>query len=376
VKICQLSTVGFTLHHFLRPLMRAMAAEGHDVVGVCAEGELVDAVRADGFRVETVPLVRSINPVSNLRSGIALGKLFAREKFDLVHVHTPAAAFVGRLAASRAGVPKIVYTAHGFYFHENTPAPKRQAYIAAEWLAGRVTHTLFTQSEEDAKTARSLRLCKTGDITAIGNGSDPVLFQPAANIFTRAQTRAEFGTHDDRVVVLMTGRLVAEKGYGELIAAMRDVDAELWAVGARLSSDHAPGIGEMIDLVAREPDLKDRVHFLGYRQNMPDLMRAADIFTLPSHREGMPRSIIEAMLTGLPVVATDIRGSREEVLDGETGILVPVKDANALARALQSLVTDRARRTAMGQAALSRARRLYDEKLVIDRQLNHLGLRT
>lgn len=376
MKICQLSTVGFTLYHFLRPLMRAMAAEGHDVVGVCAEGELVDAVRADGFRVETVPLVRSINPVSNLRSGIALGKLFAREKFDLVHVHTPAAAFVGRLAASCAGVPKIVYTAHGFYFHENTPAPKRQAYIAAEWLAGRVTHTLFTQSEEDAKTARSLRLCKTGDITAIGNGSDPVLFQPAANISTRAQTRAEFGTHDDRVVVLMTGRLVAEKGYGELIAAMRDVDAELWAVGARLSSDHAPGIGEMIDLVAREPDLKDRVHFLGYRQNMPDLMRAADIFTLPSHREGMPRSIIEAMLTGLPVVATDIRGSREEVLDGETGILVPVKDANALARALQSLVTDPARRAAMGRAALSRARRLYDEKLVIDRQLNHLGLRT
>lgn len=365
----------FTLYHFLRPLMHAMAAEGHDVVGVCADGDLVDAVRAEGFRVETAPLVRSINPVRNMRSGIALRKLFACEKFDLVHVHTPAAAFVGRLAAAQAGVPRIVYTAHGFYFHENMPFPKRQAHIAAEWLAGRATHTLFTQSEEDAATARLLHLCRTGDISAIGNGSDPDVFRPADDCLTRARLRAEIGTPEDRVVVLMTGRLVAEKGYRELIAAMRDVDAELWAVGARLESDHASGIEDVINSIAGDAALAGRIRFLGYRQDMPDLMRAADIFTLPSHREGMPRSIIEAMLTGLPVVATDIRGSREEVVDGETGLLVPVKAPAALARALQSLTADPARRTRMGDAGLERARALYDEKLVIDRQLDHLGLR-
>ena len=365
----------FTLYHFLRPLMHAMATEGHEVVGVCAEGDLVDAVRAEGFRVETIPLVRSVDPIRNMRSGIALRKFFAREKFDLVHVHTPAAAFVGRLAAARAGVPKIVYTAHGFYFHENMPFPKRQAHIAAEWLTGRATHTLFTQSEEDAETARRLNLCRTGDVAAIGNGSDPDMFKPAEDPAARTRLRAAIGTPDDRVVILMAGRLVAEKGYGELIAAMRHVDAELWAVGARLSSDHASGIGDAIKDITDDPALSERIRFLGYRQDMADLMRAADIFTLPSHREGMPRSIIEAMLTGLPVVATDIRGSREEVVDGETGRLVPVKDANALADALQSLARDPAQRAAMGQAGLARARRLYDEKLVIARQLDHLGLR-
>ncbi|MBT3931138.1 MAG: glycosyltransferase family 4 protein [Rhodospirillaceae bacterium] len=375
-KICQLCTVDFTLYHLLHPLMRAMRSQGHEVVGVCADGELIEPVRNDGFRVETMPLTRSANPARNWRAGLALRDFFRREKFDIVHVHTPVAAFVGRLAAARARVPRIAYTAHGFYFHENMPAPRRQAHIAAEWFAGRFTHTLMTQSEEDAQTARRLRLCRTGDILAIGNGSDPDVFKPSDAPAVRSATRAAIGTPDDRQVVLMAGRLVAEKGYGELVTAMRDVDAELWAVGARLSSDHAAGISDTIREIEADPALRDRIRFLGYRDDMADLMRAADIFTLPSHREGMPRSIIEAMLTGLPVVATDVRGSREEVVDGETGLLVPVRDAPALAHALQSLVQDPARRHAMGAAGLERGRRLYDERLVIDRQLRHLGLRT
>lgn len=373
-KICQLCTVDFTLYHLLHPLMQAMRAQGHEVVGVCAEGDLIAPVRADGFRIETIPLARSANPARNWHAGRALRDLFRREKFDIVHVHTPVAAFVGRLAAARAGVPRIVYTAHGFYFHENMPLVRRQAHIAAEWFAGRFTHTLMTQSEEDAQTARRLGLCRTGDILAIGNGSDPDVYKPANDPAARSATRAAIGTADDRQVILMAGRLVAEKGYGELITAMRDVDAELWAVGARLSSDHAAGIEDSIREVEADPALRDRIRFLGYRDDMAELMRAADIFTLPSHREGMPRSIIEAMLTGLPVIATDVRGSREEVVDGETGLLVPVRDAAALARALQSLVQDPARRDAMGAAGLARARRLYDERLVIDRQLSHLGL--
>lgn len=374
-KICQLCTVDFTLYHLLHPLMRAMRAQGHEVVGVCADGELVQHVRADGFRVEAMPLTRSANLTRNWHAGRALRDLFQREKFDIVHVHTPVAAFVGRLAATRAGVPRIVYTAHGFYFHENMPFPRRQAHIAAEWFAGRFTHTLMTQSEEDAATARRLGLCRTGDILAIGNGSDPNMFKPSEDPAARSATRAAIGTPDDRTVILMAGRLVAEKGYNEIVTAMRDIDAELWAVGARLSSDHAAGINNTIRAAEADPALRDRIRFLGYRADMADLMRAADIFTLPSYREGMPRSIIEAMLSGLPVVATDVRGSREEVIDGETGLLVPVRDSGALALALQSLVHDAARRRTMGGAGLARARNLYDERLVIERQIDHLGLR-
>jgi glycosyltransferase involved in cell wall biosynthesis len=150
--------------------------------------------------------------------------------------------------------------------------------------------------------------------------------------------------------------------------------AELWVVGERLASDHAESIAADIAAVEADPDLAQRIRFLGYRADVPDLLRAADAFVLPSHREGMPRSIIEAMLTGLPVVATDIRGSREEVVSGETGLLVPVRDEHALGAAIAALAGDPALRARMGQAGLARARLLYDERRVVERQMRLLGL--
>lgn len=358
MKILQLCAVDFTLYHFLLPLMRGLRNAGHEVTGACAHGALVPKIEAEGFRVLDLPIRRSANPVALWRSYRAILSALRAEKFDIVHVHTPVAALAGRLAAWQAGVPKIVYTAHGFYFHEHMPWPKRAAHVALEWLAGRTTDLLMTQAEEDAATARRLNLA-SGPVHAIGNGSDPARFHPPA---TPRPANA-------RPVILAVGRLVAEKGTPELVEAMRHVDAELWIVGERLASDHAGGIGAALEKIETDPVLKDRIRLLGYRSDVPELMRAADIFTLPSHREGMPRSIIEAMLSGLPVVATDIRGSREEVVAGETGLLVPVRDTDALAAALARLAGDAALRARLGAAGFARALALYDESRVVLRQI-------
>jgi glycosyltransferase involved in cell wall biosynthesis len=374
MKICQLCAVDFTLYHFLLPLMRAMRAAGHEVIGVCAPGALVERVRADGFRVETIPFERSLDPLAHARAYRALSTLFARERFDMVHVHTPIAALIGRLAAARRGVKRIVYTAHGFYFHDRMSRAAWSVFAGLEWLAGRVTDMLFTQAEEDAAIARRLGLCRGGTIAAIGNGSDPARFRPAEDDAARAALRARLGLAGPRLAIICVARLVAEKGYPELFQAMRDVDAELWVVGDRLASDHAGSIAADIAAVERDPDLSKRVRFLGYRADVPELLRAADVFVLPSHREGMPRSIIEAMLSGLPVVATDIRGAREEVVDGETGLIVPVNDPAALGRALARLAADADLRARCAAAGLARARRLYVESDVISRQLELLGL--
>jgi glycosyltransferase involved in cell wall biosynthesis len=374
MKICQLCAVDFTLYHFLLPLMRAMRAAGHEVVGVCAPGELVARVRAEGFRVETLPFERSFDPLAHARAYRAASRLFAAERFDMVHVHTPIAGLIGRFAAARRGVERIVYTAHGFYFHDRMSRAAWSVFAGLEWLAGRVTDVLFTQAEEDAATARRLGLCRGGVIEAIGNGSDPRRFHPAASAEERAALRDRLGLASPRVAIACVARLVAEKGYPELFAAMRNVDAELWVIGDRLASDHAGSIAAEIAAVEADPALAARVRFLGYRADVPDLLRAADLFVLPSHREGMPRSIIEAMLSGLPVVATDIRGAREEVVDGETGLIVPVKDPAALADALARLAGDAQLRTRFAVAGLSRARTLYVESKVIARQLRLLGL--
>ena len=376
MKICQLCAVDFTLYHFLLPLMRAQRDAGHEVVGVCARGKLAAKVEAEGFRVVDAPIKRSQNPLALLRAYGALRDLFEAERFDMVHAHTPVAALAGRPAAKAAGVARVVYTAHGFYFHENMPAPKRALHVALEWFGGRFTDVLMTQAEEDAATARALGLCKGGVVEAIGNGSDPARFRPPApGEDTRARLREAIGTAADTPVFAMIGRLVAEKGYPELLRAMRRAPgSELWVVGERLASDHAESIAADIAAVEADPDLAQRIRFLGYRADVPDLLRAADAFVLPSHREGMPRSIIEAMLTGLPVVATDIRGSREEVVSGETGLLVPVRDEHALGAAIAALAGDPALRARMGQAGLARARLLYDERRVVERQMRLLGL--
>jgi glycosyltransferase involved in cell wall biosynthesis len=375
MKICQLCAVDFTMAHFLLPLMRALSAAGHEVVGVCSDGPLVAKIRAEGFRVETVDIARSANPFRHVGAVARLTALFRRERFDLVHVHTPVAAMIGRYAARRARVRRIVYTAHGFYFHERMAPWKRWLVQGAEKIAGRWTDALFTQAKEDAETARRLGLARPGaPILAIGNGVDAARFAPDETGATRRRVRAALGTADDRAVIVMVGRLVAEKGYPELIAAMRGVDAELWCVGERLASDHARAIDDALDAAKADPALARRVRFLGYRADVPDLLRAADIFTLPSHREGMPRSIIEAMMAGLPVVATDIRGSREEVVPDETGFLVPVGDPAALAAALARLAADAALRRRLGAAGRARALALYREEDVIALQLRALGL--
>ncbi|MFQ5625847.1 MAG: glycosyltransferase family 4 protein [Methyloligellaceae bacterium] len=374
MKICQLCNLDFTLYHFLLPLMRGMGENGHEVVGVCSDGEFADKVRGAGFRVETVSIHRSFNIFRHMGSIGELAALFRREKFDIVHVHNPVAALVGRVAAWRAGVACIVYTAHGFYFHEHMPVLKRYSFIALEWLAGRVTDVLFTQSREDEETARRLKLIPGGHIEAIGNGVDAKRFHASGNKAERKRVREGVGTPVDRVAIMTLGRLVVEKGFPELIEAMRHIDADLWVVGERLDSDHAPGIEHVLNLARSDKALKHRVHFLGYRNDIPDLLRAADIFVSASHREGMPRSIIEAMMCGLPVVATNIRGSREEVVDGETGLLVAVKSPEALGRALSTLVDRPATRRQFGAAGRKRARALYEEKKVIARQIRALGL--
>jgi glycosyltransferase involved in cell wall biosynthesis len=370
-KIAQLINVDFALNHFVLPLMRAIRDRGHDVTGISADGPLLATARNEGFRIVTAPFERSYNFLAHARAYRFLRSFFAAEKFDLLHVHTPVAGLIGRLAGKAEAIPRIAYTAHGFYFHDRMGAVPRAFHVGLEKLGARATDILMTQSAEDAQTARRLGLAPGGVVHAIGNGVDPARFHP--DPATRRAVRVELGVADDAVVALMVGRMVAEKGYPELLdTAARVPGLHLWCAGSRLQSDHAGPVEHAVQ--AAQATMGARLRLLGYRPDVHRLLAAADIFTLPSHREGMPRSIIEAMFAALPVVATDIRGSREEVLPERTGLLVPVQDTAALGAGLTRLAADPALRAAMGEAGRARALQHYDEAKVLARQLDILGL--
>ena len=331
MKIIEITNVDFSLRHFLLPLMRAIRARGHEVVGGCAEGPLLDDVRAEGFRVIAIPFVRRLSPLAHLRAFRSLVAILRAEKPDIVHGHMPISGFLARMAARAAGVPKVAYTCHGFLFnHRSSSLPRRALSFVMEWTAARVTDVFLTVSEAEARDARRLHI--SARAIAVRNGRDPGVFRPDPS--ARARIRAELGVPQDRIVVIAVSRLVWHKGYPELAVAMRSVpEAELWVAGERLDSDRGADMAALL----RSAGLGFRLRMLGYRKDIPALLAAADIFTLPSRFEGLPMSVIEAMLAGLPVVATDVRGPREQVEAGRTGLLVPPRDVAALAAALRQI---------------------------------------
>jgi len=251
----------------------------------------------------------------------------------------------------------------------NQPGPwwRRALGLVMEWLGGRLTDITLTVSTEEAADARRLWIARRA--VPVGNGRDPARFRP--DPAARARVRQALGVPEAQVVIVIVSRLVRHKGYPELLAAMRDVpDAELWVVGERLPSDHGADLEPLFDASG----LGSRLRRLGYRADIADVLAAADVFTLPSHFEGLPMSVIEAMLTGLPVVATAVRGPREQVMDGETGLLVPLATVAPLAAALARLVADPALRASMGAAGRARAVLTYSEAAVLARTLDLLGL--
>jgi glycosyltransferase involved in cell wall biosynthesis len=369
MKVAQVVNVDFSLRHFLLPLMRGARDRGHEVVGLCAEGPLLDLPRAEGFRIIPVPMARSLDPLAQWRAFRALRRTLEAERFDMVHGHMPISGLLARVAARSLGVERVAYTCHGFLFNQPGPLWRRGLSLGLEWCGGCLTDTFLTVGEEEAADARRLRIHRHA--TATGNGRDPALFHPDAD--ARAALRAEMGVGAGDCVVLGVSRLVRHKGWPELLEAAAQVTGlHLWVIGTRLPSDHGEDPAPHFERAAAR--MGPRLRRFGYRHDVARFMQAADVFALPSHFEGLPMSAIEAMLCGLPVVATDIRGCRELVRHGETGLLVPPMRAAPLADALARLASDAPLRQRMGAAGLARALDRFTEARVVARTLDLLGL--
>lgn len=359
--------------------MRAQREAGFDVRLACAPGPFVADLTDQGFQVYPIPFHRSFNVVAHARAYRRLGRLLRRVRPTVVHTHTPVASLIARPAARRAGVPVVVYTAHGFYFHDAMHPLARRAHIRLEKTAQRRwADFLFTQSSEDLRTAVEEGIAPAERSMAIGNGVDVERF--AADRWSPEKQQArrqELGLDTgDGPVVIVIGRLVREKGYLELLEAFAQVlpahpRARLLSIGEALPSDHDDSATQ-IRARAEALGLGKAVIFAGRRSDVAELLGLGDVFCLPSWREGLPRSIIEAMAAGLPVIATDIRGCREEVIDGKTGRLVPARQVEPLAEALDAMLGDAAARQRMGAAGRRRAVEEFDERMVIERQMRVL----
>ncbi|MFC2081643.1 glycosyltransferase family 4 protein [Candidatus Bipolaricaulota bacterium] len=372
MKILQVVAVGGTVWVLLMPLLERLRDEGYDVHVACAPAPHLARLRSLGFQVHPVPIARVFASLRHAGAILALRRLIRRERYDVVHVHTPVAAALGRIAARMARTPHIFYTAHGYYFHDNMPRWRRRVVVGLErWLGRRCTDHTFTQSAEDRETAVREGIAPSDAATWIGNGVDLDRFVPGDR--DKALMR-KLGLDPSHRVIGFIGRIVREKGIRELLEATALVAQEmpevrLLLVGGRMQTDRDRRTVHLLDANTSRLELGGKVLAVGPQEDVAPYLTLMDVFALPSYREGMPRTILEAMASGKPVVATDIRGCREEVVDGVTGYLVPVRDTAKLASAIRRILSDSERAEEMGMEARRRAEECFSEPEVLDRQI-------
>jgi glycosyltransferase involved in cell wall biosynthesis len=369
LRVAHLTTVDMSLELLLGPQLDAVVAAGGEVVGISAPGPYVPAIERRGVRhVALSSSTRGMDVRADLRAARELWGVLRRERPSVLHTHNPKPGLYGRVVGQLAGVPIVVNTVHGLYATEDDPLPRRAVVYALEALASRFSDAELVQNAEDVATMRRWHLAARRKTRLLGNGVDLARFRPdSLDSVERRAVRGSWGADDETVVVGTVGRLVAEKGYPELFEAVRGLAPRVLLVGVGGADPDKP---DALDPVLVQRAEQDGVRLLGHRPDVARLLGAFDVFVLASHREGVPRAAMEAAASGLPVVVTDIRGCRQVVDDGVTGLLVPPRDPAALHRAITALAEAPDQRAAMGRAATEKAARDFDERDVVRRVLD------
>jgi glycosyltransferase involved in cell wall biosynthesis len=361
--VIHLTTVDMSLALLLLPQLVGIREAGYEVVGVSAPGAFVRTIEAAGIR--HTPLRASTRAV-DVRSDLAAAREFLRLcrglRPDIVHTHNPKPGVYGRIAARCAGVPVVVNTVHGLYAQPQDRRLRRTVVYGLERLAATCSDMELVQSIEDLPTLRRLGIPERR-LRLLGNGVDLARFDPARHAAARRRVRDGLGLQETDVLVGLVGRLVREKGYLEVFEAAGALrrtypQTRFIVVGA----EEPEKAGSLTPEELHDAGANGDIQFLGLRDDVERLYPAMYLYVLASHREGFPRSAMEAAAMGLPIVATDIRGCRQVVDHGTTGLLVPARAPRALASAIGGLVSDPQRRRAMGRAARRKALAEFDDR--------------
>jgi glycosyltransferase involved in cell wall biosynthesis len=292
-------------------------------------------------------LGRHIRPLKDALAFISLVRLLRQIKPTIVHTHSSKAGIIGRLAAWAAGVPVVVHSIHGFGFTRYQHPFRRLLLIGAERLAARVTTRFFAVSEANRSEGVARRLFTGNNCTVIRSGIDIEAIRKTA-VNTDVKKR-ELGFDPAQPLIGMVAPMKPQKAPLDFIRAAALVRASHPNLGIVLVGD-----GELRPAVEAEIDcqgLREHVKLLGWRHDVPEILRCLDVFILTSLWEGLPRVYLEALTAGVPIVGTRVDGADEVIKDGANGYLVEPRDVIGVAKRVQRLLDDRDLRVAMGRRA-------------------------
>lgn len=300
-----------------------------------------------------IPFERNPLKPGNFRAYRMLKKVIDEGDYDIIHCHTPVGALLARLAAvgARKRGTRVIYTAHGFHFFRGAPLKNWLVYFPPEWICSVLTDVLITINKEDYAFARKHMHPKRLEYVP-GVGVDTSRFGSFGEY--RQAMREELGIQDDEFFLLSVGELTPNKNHESVIRAMKELeDLPIRYVLA--------GRGERMEAakaLVQELGLTDRVHLLGYRNDVPKLYAAADAFVFPSFREGLSVALMEAMSAGLPCIVTPIRGNMDLIENNVQGIYAGFTPAE-LAKGIRIIYENQELRNRLGQAAKEKVK-LFD----------------
>jgi glycosyltransferase involved in cell wall biosynthesis len=357
ISLMHVTTIPETLI-FFRGQIAYLKTHAFDVTVVSSPGAFLDSFAAtEHIRAVPVPLSRRITPLADLVSLVRLVRAMLQHKPDIVHSHTPKAAFLGTLAARITG-RRAVLSIFGLPQMTRTGAARALLDVKTR-IECSLAHRVWCDSYSMRELLAARRLCRPSKIVVLGNGSvngvdaadrfNPARFCPEQ----RARFRQQWEIPADALVVGFVGRIVRDKGIRELALAWHTLRSRYSTLHLLLVGDAEPEdpIDTDSQSILRDDD---RVHFTGFQADTVPFFAMMDLFVMPSYREGFGVSNIEAAALSIPVVSTRIPGCVESVADGETGTLVPPRDAEALTAAISSYLEDPDVRRAHGEAGRRR----------------------
>ncbi len=352
-RVLFVATVASHIRAFHLPFIKMLQAQGHHVEVACSTDVPLESPLPEvEMPVWDIPFARSPYSLGNIGAYLGIRRLLLERNYDLVHANTPVAAFLVRLAARNImaqGIKiPVLYMAHGFHFYRGAPLKNHLLYYSMERLASRWTGGLIVVNTEDLQAGRQFGLIEGKNLFLVhGVGVDMGYYNRAGHDQSPVVSKM-LGLTEDALVVTCIAELIPRKNHLQLLDAWLDVHQRVPQAVLLLV-----GTGELENKLRRavkDCRFENSVRLLGYRTDIPELLALSKAIVLTSRHEGLPKVIMEAMAAGKPVVATDVRGSRDLVRDGVSGFLVPLGHPELLAEALVRLLQDKALAGRMGAA--------------------------
>lgn len=338
-KILIVSTVSRQFYLFEQGNIEVLKEMGYEVHAAANFSDFNERLNSLDIIRHHFDIKRSPFSFHNIKAYFQLKQLIHTEKFDVVHCHSPMGGVLARLASKASGVKTIIYTAHGFHFFKGAPPLNWIIYYPIEKFLARLTDILITINLEDYRRAKKFKAKKVVYVPGIGVNTDKF---KKINV-DRNEKRKDLGVSQNDIVILSIGEMIKRKNYE---TALRTI--------AKLKNDNVKylicGTGQLendLKEMALNLNILDKVIFLGFRNDIPEICMVADLFLFPSFQEGLPVSVMEAMAAGLPIVCSSIRGNEDLIVNGINGYLASPENEDLFVQHISELLTDSMLRESM-----------------------------